>query len=171
MRISEQCRSSYITSNGSEDCLQNFNEYFLPVEFHSLCHVICTSDNICADFFSTFELRHSAHNIYHQVFIKVVDNSIRIDVTSLGYEATIEVGIILNSWCPPGDNFSDGVGLIATDVTTEDHESSTQAIEDVDELFKLAVGGVGDFAQPRVAYSNIEGVIVADSAWNLYRWL
>ena len=36
----------------------------------------------------------------------------------------------------------------------------------MDELLEVWVGGVLDFAQPDIAYANVQWVIVADSTWN-----
>ena len=36
----------------------------------------------------------------------------------------------------------------------------------MNELLEVWVGGVLDFAQPDIAYANVQGVVVADSTWN-----
>ena len=50
--------------------------------------------------------------------------------------------------------------MVVVDVATQEHETCPESIFDMDELLEVGVGGVMDFAQPDIADSNVQGVVV-----------
>ena len=75
-------------------------------------------------------------------------------------------GVVFGGWCPCRKDHGHGIAMVVVDVATQEHETCSESIFDMDELLEVLVGWVLDFAQPDIAYSNVQGVVVADSTWN-----
>ena len=75
-------------------------------------------------------------------------------------------GVVFGGWCPGRKDHGHGIAMVVVDVATKEHEPCPKSIFDMYELLEVWVGGVLDFAQPDIAYSNVQWVVVADSTWN-----
>ena len=53
--------------------------------------------------------------------------------------------------------------MVVTYVPTEQDESGTDAVPDVDELFELGVCGVADLAKPHITNADVQGVVISDA--------
>ena len=58
--------------------------------------------------------------------------------------------------------------MVVVDIATEENEASAHSVDHAGELLELGIGGVGFFAKPNVADSDIQWVFVADAAWNCF---
>ena len=75
-------------------------------------------------------------------------------------------GVVFGGWSPCRKDHGHGIAMVVVDVATKEHETCPKSIFDMDELLEVRVGGVLDFAQPDIAYANVQWVVVADSTWN-----
>ena len=75
-------------------------------------------------------------------------------------------GVVLGGRSPSRKDHGHGIAMVVVDVATHEYETCPKSIFDMDELLEVWVGGVLDFAQPDIADSNVQGVVVADSTWN-----
>lgn len=75
-------------------------------------------------------------------------------------------GVVFGGWCPGRKDHGHGIAMVVVDVATKEHETCPKSIFDMYELLEVRVGGVPDFAQPDIAYSNVQWVVIAYSTWN-----
>lgn len=113
---------------------------------------------------SALMVDHGIHESIHLVLVEVVEGFIAGDLRILADRSDVCLGVILGGWCPGSNNLGDGGAVVVAYVTTKENEASTHTIDHVDELLKVWVGGFTDFAQPDVAYADVERVVVADAA-------
>lgn len=108
---------------------------------------------------------HSLDEATHQDFVGEVNFGRWEDSQGVGHVGNVEVCGVLNRWSPRTDDCLDGGALVVTDVASEEDKGGTEAVLHVDELLKLRVIRVVDFAQPNVADANVQRVVISDASW------
>ena len=64
----------------------------------------------------------------------------------MAHSVNILDGVVLGGWSPSGYDLRNGGAVVVADVTTEEYEAGAHTVNHRGELFKVGVGGVGDFA-------------------------
>lgn len=128
-----------------------------------LGHLIGLFYFLHVDGLTTLHECHCGHQLAHGNSIFVPDGLGRLQPRFVANCVDVSEGIVFGAGCPSGHDGRYSVLVIASNVSTQDQECSTQSVFHRDELFKLLVCWVGTFPQPSVPYSDVEGVIVANT--------
>lgn len=98
---------------------------------------------------------HRLNQATHQDFVGEVNFGRWEDRQGVGHVRNVEVCGVFYRGSPCSDDCLDGGAVVVTDVPTEEDKGGTEAVLHVDELLKLGVIRVVDFAQPDVADANV----------------
>ena len=82
----------------------------------------------------------------------------------MAHVGDVEVCGVFDRWSPRTDDGLDGGAVVVANVATEQDKGGTEAVLHGDELLKLGVIRVVDFAQPDIADANVERVVVSDAS-------
>lgn len=117
---------------------------------------------------STLLNYHGIDEGNHLFLVVEIELRINGDAGELGNIVNIALGVILGGWCPRGNDSGESGTLVVFDIAAHQDKASTHAIIHADELFKVGVIGLSDFAQPYVSNAYVKGVVVADAARNIW---
>lgn len=82
----------------------------------------------------------------------------------MGDVGDVEVCGVFDRRSPRTDDGFDGCAVVVTNVPTEEDKGGTKSILHGDELLKLGVIRVVDFAQPYVADADVQRVVISDAS-------
>ena len=100
----------------------------------------------------------------HEDFVGEVNFSSWEFTQGVAHVGNVEVCGVLDRRSPRTDDGFDGGAVVVSNVPTEEDKGGTEAVLHVDELLKLWVIRVVDFAQPYVADADVQWVVVADAS-------
>ena len=107
---------------------------------------------------------HCLDEAAHEDFVGEMDLGIREDSQGVGDVGNVEVCGVFDRRSPRTDDGFDGGAVVVTDISTEEDKCGTKPILHGDELLKLGVIRVVDFAQPYVSDADVEWVVVTDAS-------
>lgn len=107
---------------------------------------------------------HCLDEAAHEDFVGEVDFGSWEFTQGVAHVGNVEVCGVLYRGSPRTDDGFDGGSVVVTDVSTEEDKGGSKAVFHRDELLKLWVIRVVDFAQPNVADANVQRVVVADAS-------
>lgn len=133
-------------------------------------HVVTFLYMLVVYMLAAFDERHSVDQAAHEVFIFVGYLNIWVDAGEVAHLIDVSSGVVLAGGCPCRYDHGHPVAVVMSDITTEENESGTEAVCDVDELLKVGVVRIVPFSQPYIADAYVEGVVIADAPGD-DRWL
>ena len=107
---------------------------------------------------------HRVDECHHLVFIFKLQLHITLYARHLADLINIGRGVVLVGGCPCCNYLWDGRSVVVADISTYQHKASPHSIDHGDELLKVGVCRFTDLAEPNVAYTDIQRVVVADAA-------
>lgn len=129
-----------------------------------LCKVVAFFDGLAVDGLTTFDLYHGADEGADDALIFIAQLMHGGEVGELADGVNVRDGVVFAAGCPGCKDCRDGGAMVVLDVATHEDAGGTDAVLHIDELFEVGVGWVLNLAQPYVAYSDVEGVVVADAS-------
>lgn len=127
-------------------------------------HVVTFLNMFVVHMLAALDERHRVDQAAHEVFIFVGQLCIRVNAGEMAYLIDVSSGVVLAGGCPCRYDHGHPVAVVVSDIPTEEDESGTKAVGDVDELLKVGVIRVVTFTQPHIANAYVEWVVVADAA-------
>ena len=109
-------------------------------------------------------LCHRLNQATHEDFVGEVDFVSWEDSQGVGHVGNVEVCGVFHRGSPRTDDGLDGGTVVVTNVSTEEDKGGSKTVFHRDELLKLGVIRVVDFAQPNVTDAYVEWVVVADAS-------
>lgn len=135
----------------------------------TLCHLISIFYSTKRNLLTTFHPAHSLDDAAKFVLLVELQRLVGTNAGTSRHLADIRGRDVLAGWSPAGNDSRDGVhGRALLEVVADNDEAGPQAHFHRNELLKRFVGLRLDFAQPIVSLSDVEGVVVSDSARFLF---
>lgn len=107
---------------------------------------------------------HCLDEATHQDFVGEVNFGSWEFTQGVAHVGNVEVCGVFDWRSPSTDDSLDGCAVVVSNVPTEEDKGGTKPILHVDELLKLWVIRVVDFAQPNVADADVQRIIVTDAS-------
>ena len=130
---------------------------------YALGHVVTAGDVVLTDFLSALNFGHGVNEFTNGFFVFIPNRFVGVKMHHLGNVGDICRGVVLVGWRPSGDDGSDGVVAIPTDIASENDASGTYVVGHMAELLEFGVGGVLNLTEPYIADSDIQWVVVANA--------
>lgn len=129
-----------------------------------LCKVVAFFDGFTVDGLTTFDLYHGADEGADDVLIFIAQLMHGGEVGELADGVNVRDGVVFAAGCPGCKDCWDRGAMVVLYVASHQDASGSDAVLHIDELLEVGVGGVLNLAQPYIAYTDVEGVVIADAA-------
>lgn len=118
-------------------------------------HVVTFLNMLVVYMLAAFDERHRVDQAAHEVFIVVGQLLIWADAGEVADLIDVSSGVVLGRGCPCRYDHGHPVAVVVSDIPTEENESGTEAICDVDKLFEVGVVRIVDLAQPNISNAYV----------------